>query len=170
MPHPLVVQLRFARSEFKRALEGLSDADARRRVLQMNCISWNIGHLACSEQGLWLTEMQGRTPLPHLTELVGYGQPASTPPLAEMWEAWQTVTQLSDPFLNTLTTQQLQETGITDDDDPQMLYTTGSYLLRVIYHYWYHIGEIMAIRQVLGHTDLPEFVGDLDTEAPYLPH
>jgi hypothetical protein len=27
MPHPLVVQLRFARSEFKHALEGLSDAE-----------------------------------------------------------------------------------------------------------------------------------------------
>jgi hypothetical protein len=46
----------------------------------------------------------------------------------------------------------------------------GSLLLRVIYHYWYHIGEIMAIRQLLGHTNLPEFVGDLDTQAPYLPH
>jgi len=46
MPHPLIVQLHFTRSEFKRALEGLSDADARRRLLPMNCISWNIGHLA----------------------------------------------------------------------------------------------------------------------------
>jgi hypothetical protein len=38
------------------------------------------------------------------------------------------------------------------------------------HHYWYHIGENMAIRQELGHRDLPEFVGDIDTEAPYLPH
>ena len=51
MPHPLIVQLRFTRSEFLRAFEGLSDADARRRILPMNCISWNIGHLACHEQG-----------------------------------------------------------------------------------------------------------------------
>jgi len=27
----------------------------------------------------------------------------------------------------------------------------------------------MAIRQTLGHTDLPEFVGDIDKEAPYRP-
>ena len=46
MPHPLVEQLRFARHEFQRALEGVSDEDARRRLLPMNCISWNIGHLA----------------------------------------------------------------------------------------------------------------------------
>jgi hypothetical protein len=30
MPHSLIVQLRFARSEFKRALEGLSNTDAHR--------------------------------------------------------------------------------------------------------------------------------------------
>lgn len=28
----------------------------------------------------------------------------------------------------------------------------------------------MAIRQMLGHDDLPEFVGDIEVEAPYLPH
>jgi uncharacterized damage-inducible protein DinB len=45
--------------------------------------------------------------------------------------------------------------------------SNGSLLLRVIYHYWYHIGEIMAIRQQLGHQNLPDFVGTLDDEAPY---
>jgi hypothetical protein len=39
----------------------------------------------------------------------------------------------------------------------------------MIYHYFYHIGEIMAIRQLLGHTNLPEFIGDLDRAAPYRP-
>jgi hypothetical protein len=43
----------------------------------------------------------------------------------------------------------------------------GALLLRVIYHYWYHIGEIMAIRQQLGHHGLPDFVGNIDDEAPY---
>lgn len=167
MPHPLVTQLRFARSEFQRTLEGLSDADARRRFQSTNCISWNVGHLASTEQSVWLSWMQGRTPLPELNDQFGYGQPASTPPLAEVWQAWQSVTEMTDPFLDSLTTQRLQEVGIADEDYPQKV---GSLLLRVIYHYWYHIGEIMAIRQLLGHTNLPEFVGDLDTLAPYLPH
>ena len=35
----------------------------------------------------------------------------------------------------------------------------GTMLLRVIDHYWFHIGEATAIRQMLGHTNLPEFVG-----------
>lgn len=165
MPHPLIVQLRFTRSEFKRALKGLSDSDARRRLLPMNCISWNIGHLAWQEQRYWLTRMQGQTPLPDLNNLVGNGQPACTPPLAEMWEAWRTITQLVDPFLDTLTIQQLQE--IRRIGKGQTTYTAGTLLQRVIYHYWYHTGENVAIRQMFGHAHLPEFVGNIDGRAPY---
>ena len=29
------------------------------------------------------------------------------------------------------------------------------------YHYWFHIGEAHAVRQMLGHVDLPDFVGDM---------
>jgi hypothetical protein len=36
------------------------------------------------------------------------------------------------------------------------------------YHYWDHLGEAMAVRQLLGHPDLPTFVGDID-KAPYRP-
>lgn len=168
MPHPLVLQLRFTRSEFKRALAGLTDAEARRRFLPMNCISWNVGHLAWQEQRYWLTRLQGQTPLPQLNELVAYGQPATTPPLDDMWAAWQAITQAADPFLDTLTSEMLQKPIYVDGQ--LVKYTAGSLLQRVIYHYWYHTGENMAIRQMLGHADLPEFVGDIDTQAPYLPH
>lgn len=167
MPHPLITQLHFTRSEFKRALKGLSETDARRRLLPMNCISWNIGHLAWQEQRYWLTRMQGLTPLPDLNKLVGNGQPACTPPLAEMWDAWQTITRLVDPFLDTLTIQQLQE--VRRIGKGQTTYTAGTLLQRVIYHYWYHTGENVAIRQMLGHTRLPEFVGNIDDRAPYRP-
>ena len=34
------------------------------------------------------------------------------------------------------------------------------------YHYWYHLGEGLAIQQMLGHTDLPQFVGNMP-QAPY---
>jgi hypothetical protein len=34
-------------------------------------------------------------------------------------------------------------------------------LLRNIYHYWYHTGEAHAIRDMLGHKNLPEFVGEM---------
>ena len=40
----------------------------------------------------------------------------------------------------------------------------GTTLQRVIYHYWYHTGEAGRDPPLLGHTDLPEFVGHLGTE------
>jgi hypothetical protein len=36
------------------------------------------------------------------------------------------------------------------------------------YHYWFHLGEAQAVRQALGHTSLPSFVGDI-AQAPYRP-
>jgi hypothetical protein len=167
MSHPLVQQLRFTRNEFKRALEGVTDAEARRRCMPMNCISWNIGHLAWQEQRYFLFFAQGQLLLPQLNELFAYGAPASTPPLAEMWTAWQTITQAADPWLDALTVEKLQQHVVRDGQLSPYIF--GSLLQRVIYHYWYHTGESMAIRQTLGHTDLPEFVGNIDDEAPYRP-
>lgn len=168
MPHPLVEQLRFARHEFQRALEGVSDEDARRRLLPMNCISWNIGHLAWQEQRYWLAVGQGRVLLPHLNEQFAYGAPACEPTLAEVWSAWQTITQAADPWLDTLTSDALTTPRpfVTGRD---FLVTLGNLMLRTTYHYWYHTGESMAIRQLLGHGDLPDFVGNIDGEAPYRP-
>lgn len=166
MPHPLVLQLRFTRSEFRRALEGVTDEEARRRIEPMNCISWNIGHLAWQEQRYWLHFGQGRTILPQLNEQFAYGAPACAPPLAEAWEAWRAITEASDPWLDALTTDKLRET-VPNVFRADVIY--GSLLLRVIYHYWYHTGESMAIRQMLGHKKLPDFVGNVDGEAPYRP-
>jgi uncharacterized damage-inducible protein DinB len=163
MTHPLVDQLRFTRSEWLRALEGITDDEARCRFAPMNCISWIVGHLAWQEQRYWLTFAQDQTPQPQLNELVGYGRPATTPPLDEMVTAWRTITAATDPWLDDITTAKLEET--LERQGWRTNY--GSLLLRVIYHYWYHIGEIMAIRQQLGQTGLPDFVGDIDSEAPY---
>jgi len=167
MTHPMVQQLRFTRSEFKRALEGLTDAEARRRFMPMNCISWNVGHLAWQEQRYFLFFAQGRTVLPRVDELFAHDGPASTPSLDEALSSWRTITQAADPWLDTLTSEKLQEHVLRDGKPTERIY--GNMLQRVIYHYWYHLGENMAIRQNLGHINLPEFVGDIDGEAPYQP-
>jgi hypothetical protein len=165
MAHPLVDQLRFTRSEWLRALQGISAEEARRRFLPMNSISWLVGHLAAQEHRYWLNRAQGKTILPHLDALVGYGAPASTPPLDEMWVAWHTATEAADPYLVSLTTEDLQTFMIIDGQPHDE--SVGSMLRRVTYHYWYHIGEAQAIRQLLGHTNLPEFVGDIQQGGPY---
>lgn len=167
MIHPMVEQLVFVRSEFQRALDGVTDEEARRRFLPMNCISWNVGHLAWQEQRYWLWIAQGTTVQPELNAQFAYGAPASMPPLDAMWAAWHAVTRATDPWLAAVTTAKLAEQIVI----PGWGITTsyGSLLLRVIDHYWYHIGESMAVRQLLGHTNLPDFVGDIDHEAPYRP-
>ena len=164
MTHPLIDQLRFTRNEWLRALDGINDEDARKRLLPMNSISWTVGHLAWQEQRYWLTFVKGQTLVPELNQLVGYGRPATTPPLEEMTAAWRTITQAADLWLETVTSETLQE---KIEIRGWITTTYGSLLLRVSYHYWYHIGEIMSIRQQLGHSNLPEFVGSIDQEAPY---
>ena len=166
LPHPLVTQLRFARSEFVRCLEGVSAEDAMRHLESMNCISWIIGHLANQEHFLWVMVAQDRFLAPGLYQLVGTGQPASTPPLEEMWATWHTVTQAADEFLDTLTTEKLQT--FMEWQGKPMQESTGTLLLRNIYHYWNHLGEAHAIRQMLGHVDLPQFVGEM-AAAVYRP-
>ncbi len=164
--HLLVSQLQFARSEFVRALEGVSEEDAVRRFMPMNCISWMVGHLANQEHRYWVIVAQHKEVAPGLYELVGYGRPASTPPLKEMWAAWHKVTAEADKYLETLTPVILQEYLLREGKPVDE--SVGTLLMRNIYHYWYHTGEASAVRQLLGQTNLPEFVGDLN-KAPYRP-
>jgi len=166
MTHPLVDQLRFARSEFVRCLDGLSDEDARVRLGPMNSISWMIGHLANQEHFYWCVLGQEKFLVPGLNDLVGTGKPASTPPLDEMWEAWKLVTATADPFLNTLTMEQL--TTFFEFRGSPVRESIGTQLQRTMYHYWFHTGEAHAVRQQLGHKDLPQFVGDMSA-ALYRP-
>ena len=166
MLHPLVTQLRFARSEFVRCLEGVSEGDGVRRLEPMNCISWNVGHLAHQEQVYWVKLAQGRVLYSGLHELVGWGYPATTPSLAQMWETWRTITAAADEYLETVT-QEVLLTHFEDEDGP-VRENVGTMIVRNAWHYWFHLGEAHAVRQMLGHQDLPQFVGDM-TQALYRP-
>jgi DinB superfamily len=162
-PLPLVEQLRFTRSEFRRGLRGTPEADGGRRVGKMNSIGWIVAHMAWHEQRYWLTRGQDVTPRPELNEIAASGGPASTPSLKAMLTAWGSVTGAADPWLDRLRVSDLVDP--LPGGGPRR--TIGSAIQRVTYHYWFHTGEILAIRQVLGHSRLPEFVGDIDGRAPY---
>lgn len=166
--HPLVEQARFARMELLRGLEGLPAEDARRRILPMNSISWMICHLANHERRVWLVTAQGILDVaPSLPALVKRIDPDDTPTLAEAWGAWRAVTAAADPYLDTLTDEILS--GHFQRDGTPLPESIGTMLQRMLYHYWYHIGEAMAARQLLGHTGLPEFVGPIGDLAPFRP-
>ena len=164
MTHPLVTQLRFTRSEFERCLYGVSAEDAQRRIEPMNCLSWIVGHLASQEQFLWVERAQGEILSSELYTSVGYGQPATTPPWDEMWHLWGDITKAADRYLDTVTAEMMSTPLFWQDE--QRFEDVGTSLLRNIYHYWFHLGEAHAIRQMLGHTNLPQFVGNL-TEVRY---
>ena len=181
MAHPLVTQLRFARSEFARCLEGVSEEDSRKRLLPMNSISWMVGHMAAQEQEYFVFFPRGSVPHPQLNVSHGYGQPATTPPLADMWKVWGDIIAAADPFLDTITADQLdmyleQKTSsvkealfaygqVNEDmlgqERVKSRENIGTRLLRTTYHYFFHTGEAHAIRQQLGHQDLPFFVGGM---------
>jgi hypothetical protein len=164
MAHPRVEQLRFARSEWVRGLLELSEADAQRRLDPMNSISWMVGHLAWHERLLWMERGQGVRVEPVL-DLVANGAPASTPELADMWAAWRRMTGAADLYLDTLTTADLLVP--LPHDGRANASAAGSQLQRITYHYWSHIGEASAVRQILGHQDLAQFVGPIEKLAPY---
>jgi uncharacterized damage-inducible protein DinB len=167
MTHPLVDQLRFARSEFARGLVEVTDEEARKRFGPMNSISWIVGHLADQEQRYWFQRRGMPVLFTDLNDLVGFGKPASTPPLDEMLRAWNTITKTSDQYLDSLTTSELLTHFVVDGKEIDE--SVGTLLLRVIYHYWFHNGELQAIRQMLGHTNLPQYVGDFTAEAAFRP-
>ena len=163
----MVDQLRFTRSEWLRGLDGVSEEDAARHFGPMNCISWNVGHLAWQEHRYYLELAQGKVLFPKLNEMYAYQAPMSTPSFKEMLDIWNAVTKAADPFLDSLTTEGL----LTDllREGKSVGQTIGSAMRRNTYHYWYHIGEIQGIRQMLGNSNLPEYVGDIEVEAPYRP-
>jgi len=165
--HPVVEMLRFTRSEWQRGLRGVTEEEAARHFGQMNSVGWIVGHLAWHEQRTLFLRRRGELLFPEINELFAFGAPMSTPSLKEMRRAWSTVTKAADPFLDSVTTKDLtRDLPLNGKRSGQNL---GSALRRMTFHYWFHIGEIQAIRQMLGHKRLPQYVGNLEATAAYRP-
>lgn len=167
MTHPLVQQLIFTRSEWSRGLKGVGEEDALRHFGPMNCISWTVGHLAWHEQKYWLDLAQGIILFPDLYKEFAFGAPMSSPPLKEVMKMWRAVEKASLPYLERLDSQMLDSDLLRKGKSIGQ--NLGSAMHRITYHYWYHIGEVQAIRQMLGHTRLPVYVGNIESKAPYQP-
>lgn len=158
MLHPLVQQLHFTRKKWLVGLQDVTPEEAIKRFEPMNCISWIIGHLAFQEQLFWCILAQNEEVLPSIAKY-GWGEPASTPPLDEVWSAWRQITQKADVFLSTVNNDNIT-LPLVHKLNPDGL-SLGTHLHRNIHHYWFHLGESQAIRQLLGHTNLPNFVGNI---------
>jgi len=150
-------QLRFSRSEFQKGFMGVNEADSRRRFMPINSIAWIVGHLAWHEQHYWLKRAQGIIPFPKLDEVTAFGKPPADVPLKEMADLWKAVIKASEDYLIKLTHDDYLKKLIVNGKE--LSANIGTMMTRVTYHYWYHTGEMQAIRQLLGHQDLPSYIG-----------
>lgn len=152
--HHLVRYTRHVRRELRRAVEGMSLQDLDRRLGNLNSVAWIVGHLAWQEQSYFLTS-RGE---PAIAELDGYGggDPDPAASFVHLFGVWERVTVAADAWLTGLDAAALRE-----HLQGRRLFEVeniGSLLTRVIGHYYLHIGQITAIRKLLGYP-VPGFVG-----------
>ena len=154
---------RFALSEFQRGLEGLTDEEARSRTkkadgTEMNAISWTIGHVSAHWLGV-ATYARGDQPSTGAFRFFG---PAADPTplsldqarkvIAEAVESIRWLERADDALFATVREDHPGSQGGKE--------SVGTALARVTLHTWFHTGEINAVRQMLGHPEIP-FVGQL---------
>jgi hypothetical protein len=133
----------------------------------MNSIGWIVGHLTWQEQRYLLHRPQGLMPREDIQREFTTGGPMSTPSLAQMLAAWRAITKATEPFLDQLTTEKLLvDLPLNGKRSGQ---TQADAIRRMTFHYWFHIGEIQAIRQQIDNKGLPQYVGNLEGRAPYRP-
>jgi len=153
--HTLVDLQHLTRQEFLRGLRGVTDQDARKRVGPMNCISWTVGHMAWQEHQCFVAgprgEELGADHKPFAT-----GSPHSDPPFEEAMALWRATCDAADEWLHSATEDSMLEV-LPAPILVRFGENAGTLLVRNIFHYWSHIGEISAIRQMLGHR-APQFV------------
>lgn len=159
MKHYLVTQLEFARDEFQRVMQGVSAEEGERVLPPFNSLGYMVGHMAVHEHTMWILMGQQRKLYTGIGSRFGSGGEASVPPWAEAWDIWHNVTREANSYLAAITDDML-DTPLIYRDKP-MHESLGHTLLRVINHYWFHIGEAHGLRQALGHKDIPDFVGEI---------
>lgn len=159
MAHKIVEHLWFAREKWLTGYEGLSAEDAIVRHGDANSPSWMVGHLAFFEQLCWCELGQGKTVDETLKEF-GWGLPGITPPLDEVMEKWNAVMPVCDAYLKTLEDADMTQflkwpNGQNFWDD------IGTTILRHTWHYWYHLGEMQALRSSMGHKNQGPYIGNI---------
>jgi hypothetical protein len=163
----LITQLHFARQKWREGLDGVPEEDAMKRIMPMNSISWMVGHLAFHETNVWVRRAQGIAFAPEV-DAYGFGHPASTPPLGEVVALWEAATTHADTYLNTVTEEMLGTYMMFEGRRSGE--TLGTMLTRNIFHYWYHLGEMQSVRQLLHHENLAGFVGSIPPAFRYPPN
>lgn len=161
-PEHIVAMLLVTRRAFRRALRGIPDREAMVRVGGMNSVSWIVTHVAWQEDTFWRYWAQGLAPNPRLVQ-AQTGAPPSVPEFQQALADWREVISATEPYLGSLSAEALARHPEPPEPGLEQLLAEqnlGTLVVRCLMHYWSHIGEISAIRSLLGIAG-PEFVGNL---------
>ncbi len=151
----------FTVEEFRRGLEGLTEEEALFRPekadgTQMNAISWTVQHVA----GHWLNVALAVRELPlESRRPPGDGTP---PPYAGALALFDEATSGLD-WVAAATDQAMSRPWTRPGGE-----SVAMFLARAVQHTWFHIGEINAVSQLLGHPEIV-FVGDLAGRLDWVP-
>ena len=164
MFHPIQLAS-FALMHFEYFLDSLTDAEARRRLrkedgTEMNAISWIVGHVSWQ----WTVHALAAAPGPDerlerlLADHQGFGNRGgridpTPPPLAEV-RALLRRTREASRWVIDATDADFDREGREGFRHPSGQ-NQGSLLMRAVLHTWAHGGEINAIRQMMGHSEIP---------------
>src|SRR3990172_4641100 len=139
---------RFALAEFERGIEGVSPEEALVRLKKadgslMNAISWTIAHISTH----WLTTLayaKKEPSTPNWRRFVGREADPTPLPLDEAKQMLAVAKEAAEWWAGA----DGSALSYKRDDRPER---AGTGLMRVILHTWFHMGEMNAIRQMLGH-------------------
>ena len=148
----------FAIAEFRRGLEGLTPDEARTRVPkagagEMNAITWIAGHVSTH----WLSVAAlaaGHARPEDAGRFAGANADPTPPELETMLARLDAARSATREWLAAAADELLAQPmgGRAGGEN------LGEGVLRATLHTWFHAGEVNAVRQMLGHAEIP-FVG-----------
>lgn len=159
---PSVILLLNACDDLDRAVVDVSDADMTRQIDGASCFAWTLAHLTYGLDS-WINRYFQSMPLnPVLSDpRFGIGGNGDADDWPAIREAIADVRQRSRPFLEHVTSQQLDQT--LPYDGSYQPFRDGGINLRVailqsVVHHIFHLGEIVAKRELMGY-DVGSFPG-----------
>ena len=144
---------RYALSEFERGIEGVTDDEAQVQLTKadeskMNAIAWIVAHIAWH----WLRVGKQATQESEGDRSLSVWNTDPTPPPMKVALRRLNSAKASVSWIDDAGSDVLSRSGGREN--------VGTALMRVVLHTWFHIGEINAIRQMLGHDEIV-YVGEM---------
>jgi hypothetical protein len=158
----------FTLMNFERAVDGVSEDEALVRLAKadgslMNSISWIVGHMAWHWSTMAAYAAHEARPTSVDAYKVGPAADPTPPSLSHAVALFRRAREDSDWVGRAddalLSSSSEDYRGMLEYLAP--VESVGTALMRAILHTWNHIGEVQAIRQMLGHPEIV-FTGPLN--------